>query len=600
MSESLSATADRHSPCSGRTAGNQRKRTAEHWIFRRFRKKELGGRRALGRMRAPMTLMKKRISPRAPRANRADAAGNGREQRKIYVLDTNVLLHDPQSLFKFDEHTVALPVEVLSELDHKKSAAGVVGANARQVNRVLRELFDTTGGGTGGATLTAALPAGGSLEIIVNQQLVAHRLGERGMLEKLRATLLDLDAPDHRILAATLFLRETRAEPVVLVTKDACMALKARALALDAEDYRNDRVETTDTAGDAPVVRVSPAARDRFLADGVLMLDKLAGGVLHANEYVLLECGAWREPARHVPPRSFHALPLLREFHSTAAGARHGIQLPRGIRVVPKNDEQWFLLDALLDPEIRLVTCYGRAGTGKTFLSIAAALAQVLSDHSPYKKLYISRPVVQIGRDIGALPGDKNDKLAPFIQPYFDNLDVLFSPRGEVSAGSPALTPAASAAGTLTHRKQKKARIFGHPGTGNGSTGTGAGGSHHFTPGGYSTARRPWQWLLDNGLVEIEAMTYIRGRSIADAVLIVDEAQNMTPHEAKTVITRMAEGSKLILIGDLEQVDTPYLDSKSNGLIHAHERLKGHAITAHVRLLQGVRSALSELAAECL
>ncbi|MDR2430283.1 MAG: PhoH family protein, partial [Puniceicoccales bacterium] len=186
-------------------------------------------------------------------------------------------------------------------------------------------------------------------------------------------------------------------------------------------------------------------------------------------------------------------------------------------------------------------------------------------------------------KDLGALPGTKEEKLSPYIQPYFDNLEVLFAPNAHDTRTHNTPAP--------RKKNPPKARIFGHA-----TNDTGGLGLH----GSYTTARRPYQWLLDSGLIEIEAMTFIRGRSIGNALMIVDEAQNMTPHEAKTVITRMAEGSKLILIGDLDQVDTPYLDNKSNGLIHAHERLKGHAITAHVRLRQGVRSPLSELAAHCL
>ena len=531
--------------------------------------------------------------------------------QKIYVLDTNVLLHDPRSLFKFAEHSVAIPVEVLSELDHKKTAPGNVGANARQVNRDLRRLFDSRplaaiSEGRAGQPDALVAPlgeTGGHVKIIINQQLIRHHLGGSALLERLAVTFINIDEPDHRILAATLYLRDKHAaQPVILVTKDACMALKAKALGLEVEDYRNDRVETGDL-GEYPTVLLRAAAARAFDADGRVTLDRFDGDELGINEYVLLENGnRWSEPARYIGGKTFQALPLYREFHSTEPGARKGIQLPRGNRVVPQNMEQWIFMDALLDPPIRLVTCFGRAGTGKTFLSIAAALAQVLSDFTQYKRLHISRPVVQIGKDIGALPGTKDEKLSPYIQPYFDNLDVLFSPH---SAPAAAFGISGTESGTgiagRTHRQKKKshaakARIFGNN---TGLAGTGGGGVFSAN-GGISTARKHYQWLLDSGLIEIEAMTFIRGRSIGNAFMIVDEAQNMTPHEAKTVITRIAEGSKLVLIGDLDQVDTPYLDGKSNGLIHAHEHLKGHAITARVHLLQGVRSELSELAANCM
>jgi len=511
--------------------------------------------------------------------------------KKTYVLDTNVLIHDPESYRKFDEHTVALPVEVLSELDRLKVQQGQVGASARRINRAVRELFDmrplreaAEGDPASPRALVAPLPGGGELRVVVNESLVReHFAGARS--ERLRAVFMSVDAPDHRIIASALYLRDTTDGPVILVTKDAAMALKAKALGLEVQDYRNDRVELSDH-GEYRAVRLGDEAMREFRELGRTSAPPDAETLL--NEYVMVVSDSWTEPARHAGGGALVALPLYREFLSDTPGARKGLQMPRGTRVIPKNYEQWILLDALLNPDIRLVTCFGRAGTGKTFLSIAAALSQVLSEHSPYKKLYVSRPVVQIGKDLGALPGTKEEKLSPYIQPYFDNLEVLFS-----RAGAPA-APSQPAAGVVASdskakRKQAQARKVAPPIFGSQAQAQAAG-----------QPRRPYQWLLDSGLIEIEAMTYIRGRSIGHAYMIMDEAQNMTPHEAKTVITRIGEGSKLVLIGDLDQVDTPYLDGKSNGLIHTHERMKGHAITAHVRLLHGVRSQLSELASELM
>ncbi len=508
--------------------------------------------------------------------------------KKTYVLDTNVLLHDADSIYKFEDNTVALPVEVLSELDRKKTAPGQVGANARRVNRELRALFENRelsevleGGADHPSALVAALEHGGTLKVVINEYLVKHHFTSEDF-ERLHATLLNIDEPDHRIIASCLYLRGTCQCPVILVTKDACMALKAKALGLEVQDYRNDRVESDEVEDDYASVQLSMPARKEFAQEGRLRLDSLTNGDLYMNEYVILTTpDGWKEPARFVGENTFVALPLYREYSSAEPGARKGLQLPKGMRVVPKNFEQWVFLDALLNPDIKLVTCFGRAGTGKTFLSIAAALTQVLSDHTLYKKLYISRPVVQVGKDLGFLPGDKDEKLAPYIQPYFDNLEVLFSPRNGREDDH------ANYDGNMKKQHKKspaeRAKVFG--------------GAH--VVGGPSS-RKPYQWLMDSGFVDIEAMTYIRGRSISRSFFIVDEAQNMTPHEAKTVITRMAEGSKLVLIGDLDQVDTPYLDSRSNGLIHTHERMKGHAISAHVRLIQGVRSELSELASHCM
>lgn len=508
--------------------------------------------------------------------------------KKTYVLDTNVLLHDADSIYKFEDNTVALPVEVLSELDRKKTAPGQVGVNARRVNRELRELFDSReltqvveGDVKSPGALVAPLERGGTLKVIINQFLVKQHTKED--YEHLHATLLNIDEPDHRIIASTLYLRDTSKMPVILVTKDSCMALKAKALGIEVQDYRNDRVESDEIEDDYATVQLSMPARKEFAEQARVRLDSLTNGDLYLNEYVILATpDGWKEPARFVGDNSFVALPLYREFSSSDPVARKGLQMPKGMRVIPKNIEQWVFIDALLNPEIKLVTCFGRAGTGKTFISIAAALSQVLSDHSLYKKLYISRPVMQVGKDLGFLPGDKNEKLAPYIQPYFDNLEVLFSPRAAREDDHDSYD------GTMTHKQKKKAnadraKVFG--------------GAHIV---GGPSARKPYQWLMDSGFVDIEAMTYIRGRSISRSFFIVDEAQNMTPHEAKTVITRMAEGSKLVLIGDIDQVDTPYLDSRSNGLIHTHERMKGHAISANVRLVQGVRSQLSEIASHCM
>jgi PhoH-like ATPase len=510
--------------------------------------------------------------------------------KKTYVLDTNVLIHDPESLFKFDEHIVAVPVEVLSELDRLKTQQGQLGASARRVNRSIRGLFENRslkdiaeGDPTKPGALHAKLRDGGELRIIINESLIRdHFNGAKA--ERVRAVFMQVDAPDHRIIASALYLRDTSKGPVVLVTKDACMALKAQALGMDVQDYRNDRVETSDE-GEYRTIKVSAAAMRDFRELGQVQVKVKEEPPLIMNEYVMFTSDSWTEPARHVGDGAFVPLGLYREFMSSDSGARKGLQMPRGMRVIPKNFEQWIFLDALLNPEIRLVTCFGRAGTGKTFLSIAAALSQVLSDFSPYKKLYVSRPVVQIGKDIGALPGSKEEKLSPYIQPYFDNLEVLFSKNGNA-----APTPTAKeAVATDSQRRQKKAQAMKTPQPIFGS---------QFQA--INQPRKPYQWLIDSGLIEIEAMTFIRGRSIGHAFMIVDEAQNMTPHEAKTVITRIGEGSKVVLIGDLDQVDTPYLDGKSNGLIHTHERMKGHAITANVRLINGVRSALSELAAQLM
>ncbi|NBY37539.1 MAG: hypothetical protein EBQ59_08830, partial [Verrucomicrobia bacterium] len=279
--------------------------------------------------------------------------------KKTYVLDTNVLIHDPESLFKFDEHIVAVPVEVLSELDRLKTQPGQLGASARRVNRSIRSLFENRplkdiaeGDPTKPGALHAALHDGGELRVVVNESLIRdHFNGSRS--DRLRAVFMQVDAPDHRIIASALYLRDTADGPVVLVTKDACMALKAQALGLEVQDYRNDRVETSDV-GDYKTLTISAASMHDFrdLAQVEIKLKDEELPVI--NEYVMLASDSWSEPARHVGEGAFVPLGLYREFLSTDSGARKGLQMPRGMRVIPKNFEQWIFLDALLNPDIKL------------------------------------------------------------------------------------------------------------------------------------------------------------------------------------------------------------------------------------------------------
>lgn len=247
------------------------------------------------------------------------------------------------------------------------------------------------------------------------------------------------------------------------------------------------------------------------------------------------------------------------------------------------------LMDALLDEDIKLVTCMGKAGTGKTLVSIAMALYQAIGEDNLYERVFITRPLVHIGKDTGALPGTLEEKMAPYIAPFYDNLEVLFSNRKVIKR--PPADPAQAKLERITsNRKRKKAmtKMAKQP-------------AHAEQQEDDSKqARKPYQFLFDYGMVEVEAMTYIRGRSLADTIFIIDEAQNLTPHEAKTVVSRMAEGSKVILLGDPYQVDNMFLDAMSNGLVHTAQRLKGTEITAHLELTTGVRSELADLAADLL
>ncbi len=295
--------------------------------------------------------------------------------------------------------------------------------------------------------------------------------------------------------------------------------------------------------------------------------------------YIFLSNGEFREPARYRGDGQIEGLIL---------GAETGIKIPKGIRIHPLNTEQRMLMDALLDEDIKLITCSGKAGTGKTLVSIAMALYQTLGDDNLYERVFITRPLVHIGKDTGALPGTLEEKLAPYIGPFYDNLEVLFSNRKVVNQSVNKEEEARLDRITST-RKRKKAmtKLAKQP-------------THTEEEDASGMTRKPYQFLFDYGMVEVEAMTYIRGRSLANTIFIIDEAQNLTPHEAKTVVSRMAEGSKVILLGDPYQVDSMFLDAMSNGLVHTAQRLKGTEITAHLELTIGVRSELADLAADLL
>lgn len=491
-------------------------------------------------------------------------------QPKYYVLDTNVLLHDPESLHKFQEHTVVLPSEVLVEMDRKKTAEGQLGANARRIHRVLRDLFDSRSleeCAKGEGVLEATLQNGGNIRFVIT----AEKDFTEDEKSTLNAALIDRNQPDHRILAAAYHLKQTSKHPVILVTKDANMALKGKLLGMPVEDYRNDRVSEVENDGyreiivDADTFEILENYEwDHPEAEG---FEIEVPEDAYINEYFLVKCDdecyqGIVEPVRYLGEGLVDLLPLYRQHlrQDVNKSDKNGLQMPNGVRVIPRNVEQWIHLDALMDPAVTLVTCKGKAGTGKTFIAMAAALHEVLSEHSHYQRLLVARPVVEMGRGIGYLPGTKEEKMAPYMQPYFDNLEVLFPNRKS------------------SNNSNKK----------------------NIAAGNGTAPLKPWERFQQQGILEIEALTYIRGRSIPNCLIVVDEAQNLTPHEVKTVITRLAQGSKLILLGDPYQIDNPFLDSRTNGLVYARDRLRGKPIVAHTKLVEGVRSELAELGANLL
>lgn len=479
---------------------------------------------------------------------------------KTFLLDTNVLLHDPRSIYNFEEHNVVLPVEVLEELDRFKTEPGERGQNSRQVHRELRKLFTAT---PGSMTKGVKLPSGGRLSVVINPFLISEPAGNAGWT-KLKTLFPRFDRMDNRILACCVYLTETLKgrSKFALVTKDINMQLKALSLGLQAEDYRNDKVEeNVHDAETHATLKVSVHELQRFASSGGLHLDGARGARLEVNEYVLLRA----EDGHTMPARHRGDGELVR------------LQIPQfvramgGVPIKPRNLEQQYFLDALLDPTISLVTCYGRAGTGKTILSITAGLHEITQQH--YDGLSITRPVVPMGREIGFLPGDLNEKMSPWLQPYYDALSLILPAKPQ---SDPAFAD-----------KKKSKRHGQHPFGGETSESSGGSG-------------KPYQRLMDAGIIEIEALTFIRGRSIPNRFFILDEAQQLTPHEVKTVISRMSEGSKLVLIGDPTQIDNPYVDAQSNGLVYARSKLGDQAIAAHVKLARGERSELANLAVKML
>lgn len=487
---------------------------------------------------------------------------------KTFVLDTNVLLHDPQSIFKFEENNLAIPVEVLEELDSIKGEQSTErGRSARRVHRILQELLPDSRAMHEGVELDN----GGTLSVIINPYLTDPNRRSPAM-DRLRAILPDLSKKDNRIIAAALFVQERYPPPTILVTKDVNVQLKARAVGLESEDYLNDKVPEIEEASYREVA-VNIYELQRFCSEGAFEIEDDVAKPLYLNEYVLL-----RSDEGKTMPARYYGDGLVRRLKIPDF-----VKAPGGVPIRARNLEQQFFMDALLDDSIAMLTCFGKAGTGKTLLSTACALHQTFEDHSHYDGVSISRPVIALGKDIGFLPGSLEEKMKPWLQPYHDALEVLIPSK-------PPKDP--QFASKKVSKKKHKKREDSPAGP----------GAAHAGHAGYShgPVLKPYERLLKSGLVEIEALAFIRGRSIARRFFILDEAQQLTPHEVKTVITRISEGSKIVLIGDPAQIDNPYVDSRSNGLVYCHNRMKGHAIAAHVKLTKGERSKLAELAADLL
>ena len=485
-------------------------------------------------------------SPKPP-SRRAKKKSPGRI--KNYVLDTNVLLHDPNSFYRFEDNHVWIPVEVLTELDKFKNEQSERGANAREVHRSLSKIFSSD---HPAVIRGASLPGGGSIRIAVNDRPASK---SDGKLKRFQLLFPENGIVDNRIITSALEVERACANndgsQTILVTKDLNMLLKALAIGLEAEDYLNDKVEAGEVDSHLATIEVAAHELQRFGSARVLTIpDKRAASLL-LNEYVLLAVDDTKLlPARHVGEGIFKRLTIP-----------PALDIPKGITLKPANAGQQCLLDALLDPTISLVTCYGQAGTGKTLMAVAAGLYSIYGNL--YNGMTVSRPVVAMGDTLGFLPGTLDEKMRPWLQSIYDAFEVLLPQRSFQNDGKNG----------KSRKPLEPSRV---------------------------PQMKPYEKLIEQGLVEIEALCYIRGRSIPNRFFVLDEAQQLTPLEAKTVVTRMSRGSKLVMVGDPAQIDHPHLDSHSNGLVFTRDRLKGQSITAHVTLSKGERSPLAEIGANLM
>ncbi len=369
---------------------------------------------------------------------------------------------------------------------------------------------------------------------------------------------------DNFIILSAHYAAQTMPPPVILVSNDSNVQLKARAIGLQSESYRNEMVTKEEAAGaEQTSIELTPHELQGFRSKKVAVFGADSDPLL-VNEYIKLtdQTGAF-EFARAVSATRCVAL----DFPSP-------VKIPGGIDFRPRNPEQRCLLDALFNPEISLVVCSGKAGTGKTITAIAAALAQVLGPDARYKQLLISRAIMAMGKDVGYLPGSLEEKMKPWLQSYHDALGVLMS-------GAKPLPPQFQGK-TKSARKDPRRRF--------GST----------TDPSTSNQPKAYEMLTASGLVQIEALSFIRGRSIPNAIMIVDEVQNLNRHEVLSIVTRMSEGAKLVLLGDKDQIDNPFIDEVSNGLMHAAAKTRGQEIAAVIQLRKGERSKLAEMGAKLL
>lgn len=435
--------------------------------------------------------------------------------RKIFILDTNILIHDPHCIYNFKDNDVILPIYVIEEIDKLKRNP-TTAIQARMASRVLDDIRKK-----GCIAKGVELNDGIIFRVEIKNDI------------SLIPDVLDKNSNDNRIISVALAAKSANPDKkVVIITKDINMRIKADALGLDVEDYESDMVEYSELYEGHYEVEVPEELFKKYQKSGKVNLNELNLDPelpIEPNTYFKITSAGKADFGRHEQGR------VRRMYFAdiNAWGAR------------ARNDEQRYAMDILMDENIKLVTLVGKAGTGKTLLAVAAGLEQVV-ERKKYKKLLIARPIIPMGKDLGYLPGSEKEKLQPWMQPIYDNIDFL-SENKEDRAGAKVV-----------------------------------------------------EGLEAMGLMKIEALTYIRGRSIPKGFIIIDEAQNLTPLEIKTIVTRAGEDTKIVFTGDPYQIDNPYLDANTNGLTYLAEKLKGESIVGHITLIKGERSPLAEIAAKLL
>jgi PhoH-like ATPase len=454
----------------------------------------------------------------AQKPNRSDQPQSPEDKqvaRKTFVIDTNVLIHDPTAILNFKDNDVVIPLAVLEELDSFKRHSDEAGKNSREVIRYIDSLKTEK---IGDLHLGVVIPEGPKVRILLT-----------GKPEKVEGFPLPLDRNTNRFLLSAFTLKE-KGESVVIVSKDFVTRVKAEAMGLESEDYENLKSPYKEIYKGLRKMDVQKRDIDLFYKDGTL---PSAEGLFHPNEYALLASPEKSSAVCKYSDQTKKLEPLL--------------QINKDIwGIQPLNIEQRCAIDLLLRDDIQLVTLIGSAGTGKTLLALACGMRKVF-DENAYSRILISRPIVPLGKDIGYLPGTKEEKLYHWMQPIYDNLEFLCS-----------------------------------------------------TTSGEGNGAATLEFIMESKKIEMEAVTYIRGRSLPKMYMIIDEAQNLTPHEVKTIVSRAGKGTKVILTGDASQIDNPYLDSDSNGLTYIVNRFKNHRIFGHMFLERTERSELASIAAEIL